>query len=180
MNFLCCRLSFAWSTNYIKITNMCSKKTVFNKLWLDSKLHPEFNPWLAEIYGSPFDAFCKTCQTKISLSNMRRKSLVSIAGSSKHMLVLFVTRRSVGWHHFCIVQMTVRLPSWRHHLTWQWRQPLIKTQRVLIVWRPTLKMLVILRSQWISSRSQVTSLHHQMSVPQEGHSASLVIHKMIK
>jgi hypothetical protein len=64
---------------------MCSKKTVFNKLWLDSKLHPEFNPWLAEIYGSPFEAFCRTCQSKITLSNMGRQALVSHAGSNKHM-----------------------------------------------------------------------------------------------
>jgi hypothetical protein len=61
-----------------------AKKTVFNKLWLDTMLHPEFAGWLSEKASSPGEAFCKVCLMSINLSNMGRRSLLSHADNSRH------------------------------------------------------------------------------------------------
>jgi hypothetical protein len=65
---------------------MCSnRKTTFNQLWLDSKFHPEFSSWLQDVKRSPTDAYCKSCKTTFSLSNMGRQALNSHSKSSKHL-----------------------------------------------------------------------------------------------
>ena len=61
-----------------------AKKTVFNKLWLDCNLNPQFVDWLGEVTNSPGQAYCKVCKVAFSLSNMGRQALVSHASSSKH------------------------------------------------------------------------------------------------
>lgn len=58
-----------------------SKKTVFNRLWLDD---PEFSQWLQEVKDSPHEAFCASCKASFALSNMGRQAVKSHAGSSKH------------------------------------------------------------------------------------------------
>lgn len=62
-----------------------NKKTVFNELWLDPAVHPEFSAWLQKYQKSPHDAFCNGCKTVIHLSNMGRQAISSHAKSTKHM-----------------------------------------------------------------------------------------------
>lgn len=64
------------------------KKTVFNKLWLDAKLHPELANWLQEGRGGTSEAFCKLCSMTVQLSNMGRRALVSHASSVKHRKIV--------------------------------------------------------------------------------------------
>lgn len=61
-----------------------NKKTVFNKLWLDQKLHPEYSSWLEEVNGNSNQASCKICKVAFGLSNMGRQAVSSHATSAKH------------------------------------------------------------------------------------------------
>jgi hypothetical protein len=62
-----------------------SKKTLFNELWLDAIIHPEFAGWLQKHPKSTQDAFCNGCKTVIHLSNMGRQAISSHAKSVKHL-----------------------------------------------------------------------------------------------
>lgn len=62
---------------------MGSKKTLFDELWLDPKLNPDFAGWLQN--GSDkFHGFCSLCKKEFSLGNMGRKAVSTHNIGQKH------------------------------------------------------------------------------------------------
>lgn len=62
-----------------------SKKTKFNKQWLDPDLHPEFNKWLSDVPDKVNQAYCTVCHKFIELSNMGIRALNSHLKSNAHI-----------------------------------------------------------------------------------------------
>lgn len=57
----------------------------FNPAWLDSKLFPEFKPWLREVENDPRSAMCVVCKKKFSLSNMGKRAVTSHMSHDKFL-----------------------------------------------------------------------------------------------
>lgn len=64
---------------------MFNKQCLFNKLWLDSKVFPEFSGWLDLVVNDANSAFCKVCIKSFKLSNMGKQAVVSHAKGPTHV-----------------------------------------------------------------------------------------------
>lgn len=64
---------------------MANKQCLFNKLWLDSEVFPEFSGWLDLVIGDATSAYCKVCLKSFKLSNMGKQSIVSHAKGPTHV-----------------------------------------------------------------------------------------------
>lgn len=56
---------------------MASQRIVFNKQWLDFRLHPVFVPWLSPVAGDKCKGYCKECYKR---SNMGIRPVKSAQG----------------------------------------------------------------------------------------------------
>ena len=61
-----------------------TKKTVFNRNWLDPLLHPEWCNWLAESHTDIYSGRCVVCKKTFKLSNMGPQAIISHASYPKH------------------------------------------------------------------------------------------------
>lgn len=64
---------------------MANKKCLFNKLWLDSKVFPEFSGWLDLVVSDANSAYCQVCLKSFKLSNMGKQAIVSHAKGPTHV-----------------------------------------------------------------------------------------------
>ena len=87
-----------------------SKRTVFNKLWLDKELYPDFAQWLAGVKGSEEEAFCKKCKIFLNLSNMGSCALVSHAKTKKHSTLMKSIKNTAQLPFSCIVNVPRSTP----------------------------------------------------------------------
>ncbi|KAJ8892776.1 hypothetical protein PR048_005357 [Dryococelus australis] len=62
-----------------------------NPAWLQPLLHPEFQPWLQEVYEDPKSACCNVCKKMFALSNIGKRAVTSHMSGQVHKQELLHT-----------------------------------------------------------------------------------------
>ncbi|KAJ8882810.1 hypothetical protein PR048_014624 [Dryococelus australis] len=82
---------------------MTSKRTVFNELWLNSKMSPEFVGWLCK-GPDTCHAYCRACKKSFELGNMGLQAVISHAKGKKHVNLKCVDCQTSLKNFFVVVK----------------------------------------------------------------------------